>query len=117
MISPRPKAQLIRENVRSFVHSNSRPPLPYYFLFFLFLFRFVVDTDFGFGAGIGPLCVIRIYDAGDTMHQCCMSSSASVVEVYEHFALQIFITMIRAVSRVSKVASAGQILTQFHCAV
>ena len=55
MISPRPKAQLIRENVRSFVHSNSRPPLPY----FLFLFRFVVDTDFGFGAGIGPLCVIR----------------------------------------------------------
>ena len=80
---------------------------------------FVVDTDFGFGAGIGPLCVIRDLRCGgyDAMHQCCMSSSASVVDVWEHFALHIFITMIRAVSRVSKVASAGQILAQFHCAV
>ena len=86
-----------------------------YFSYFYFQLLSTQILDSGLGS---VLCVsFVIYDAGDTMHQCCMSSSASVVEVSEHFALQIFITMIRAVSRVSKVASAGQILTQFHCAV
>ena len=84
------------------------------------LFPFVLDDrfrDLGFRAGLGlgsVLWVLRDHDAGI---RCTNAIWPHLHPQPEYLTIQTCITMIRAVSRISNVASAGQILAQFHFAI
>ena len=82
------------------------------------LFSMTDSRDSGFrawGLGLGSVIwVLRDYDAGI---RCTNAVWPHLHPQTEHLTIHTCITMIRAVSRISKVASAGQISAQFYFAV